>query len=78
MHHYHVVNITGDSFRVKGNEVIRQPERQIDMQFDSYVQELIKERFMEYARFIHTNSLDRIWRINKTALQSAGYQLGLN
>jgi len=58
-------------------EVSSQPEKQIETPFDSYVQELVKERFMDYARFIQTNSIDRVWRINKTALQSAGYRLEL-
>lgn len=44
-------------------------------QFEDCIQALIKERFVEYARFIQSNSIDRIWRINKTALKSAGYKL---
>ena len=27
MHHYHVINITGDSFRVKGNDYIMKKEQ---------------------------------------------------
>lgn len=56
---------------------IEQDESIPDLQFDTVVQEMVKERFMEYARFIQSNSYERIWRINKSALQAAGYQLEL-
>ena len=56
---------------------MKPPERATEIQFDSIVQEMVKERFLEYSRFIQSNSYDRTWRINKTALQAAGYQLEL-
>lgn len=62
---------------VTHKKVTSQPEKQIETQFDTYIQELIKERFMEYARFIQTNSIDRVWKVNKTALQAASYKLEL-
>lgn len=63
--------------KVLKKEIITQPKKTTEMQFDSCVQELIKEKFMDYARFIQTNSIDRIWQINKSALEAAGYQLEL-
>lgn len=56
---------------------MKSSEKTTEIQFDSIVQEMVKERFMEYSRFIQSNSYDRTWRINKTALQAAGYQLEL-
>lgn len=48
-----------------------------EIQFECIIQEMVKERFMEYTRFIQSNSYERIWRINKTALLAAGYRLEL-
>ena len=51
--------------------------KQNESRFDSYVEKLVKEKFMEYSRFIETDMMERIWRVNKTALESAGYHLEL-
>jgi len=56
---------------------LKPSENTTEIQFDSVVQQMVKERFMEYTRFIQSNSYDRIWRINKTALQVAEYQVEL-
>lgn len=58
-------------------EILKPSKQTIEKPYDFYVQELIKERFMDYARFIQTDTYDRIWRINKTALRALGYQLEL-
>lgn len=66
-----------DAPKKSAGKKIKPSEKTNEIQFDSIVQEMVRERFMEYSRFIQSNSYERIWRINKTALQAAGYQLEL-
>lgn len=66
-----------DAPKKSASKKMKSSEKTTEIQFDFVVQEMVKERFMEYSRFIQSNSYDRTWRINRTALQAAGYQLEL-
>lgn len=63
--------------KIVTRKIAKHLEEPKELQYDRIVQEMINDRFMEYARFIQSNSYERTWRVNKTALQAAGYQLEL-